>query len=591
MILQALHELYSRLEKDDAYQIAPRGYSVQKITFKVVLHPDGRLFAIQDARHDRGGRLFPRLTRVPGTNKPSGSGLNPGFLWDNTGYMLGFKAADEKAERTRQSFEEFRTKHLGLEAAISAPAFSAVCRFLEGWAPASAVEHSALVEATTGFGVFQILGQDSFVHDDPAIRAWWDSQAASECDGATGQCLVTGETGPIANTHPKIRGIESTGAVLVGFNEPAYESYGKGQSHNAPVTVEAAERYTGALNALLDGPAREKHRLSIGGTVVVFWTDKPTIVEDIFAKFAMQGSYQAPDEVQDEAVIRKLESFVKALRSGRAAYDGLADDPERTHFYLLGLGPNKARLSVRFFHMDTVAGFTDRQRRHFEDIAIERRFSDRQSWSEPEFPSISILLDQTCPVAGGKPDRDRIPPILAGPMLEAVVAGRPYPQLLYTSVLRRLHAERDVTYLKACIIKGYLNRNRGKEVSMSLDVQRKDPAYRVGRLFAALEKTQTDALGQGLNATIRDRFYGSASATPSAVFPRLLRTYQHHLAKLDGGIKVNREKLVQEILAELDQFPAHLDLDDQGLFAIGYYHQMLAFYSPRATANADAAQD
>lgn len=591
MILQSLNELYDRLERDSSYQIAPPGYSMQKITFKVILDRDGRLFGIQDARHNNEGRPIPRQLIVPGTNKPSGSGLNPGLLWDNTGYMLGFKTADQNPERTANSFEAFRQRHLEVESAVQSATFSAVCRFLEAWSPASASDHPVLAEVMTGFGVFQIVGEESFVHDERAIRAWWDVQESSADEVVTGQCLVTGDIGAIAKIHPKIRGIESTGAVLVGFNEPAYESYGKAQNHNAPVGLEAANRYTTALNAMLDGPGRNRHRISIGGAVVVFWTEVPTIAEDIFAQFALQGSLQPADDSQDETLIRKLEAFLRALRSGRAAYDSLADDPERTRFFMLGLGPNKARLSVRFFHVGSVAGFLDNQRRHFTDIALERRHSDGQSWSEPEFPSLRQILDQTCPASGGKPDREKIPPILVGPLLQSLITGAPYPQLLYTSVLRRLHAERDVNYLKACIIKGYLNRNRSKEVPMSLDVQRRDPPYRIGRLFAALEKTQLDALGQGLSATIRDRFYSSASATPSAVFPRLLRTYQHHLAKLDGGIRVNRERLVQEIIGELDSFPAHLDLDSQGLFAIGYYHQMRAFYTPRTSTDAIAAQD
>ncbi len=588
MILQSLHDLYSRLERDPTYQIAPPGFSVQKITFKVVLHPDGSLFAIQDARQNIDGRMISRQVMVPGDNKPSGSGLNPGFLWDNTGYMLGFKPNDDNPIRTRESFDAFKSRHLGVEDDVQDPSFAAVCRFLEAWRPEAAENHPVLSDITTGFGVIQIIGSDSFVHEEQSILNWWQRNATDDDSPPVGQCLVTGTIGPVAVIHPKVRGIESTGSVIVGFNEPAYESYGKEQSCNGPVSVGAAFRYTTALNALLEGPMRSKHRLSLGGTIVVVWTEIPTITEDVFAHFAIHGSRAIPEEVQDEALIRKLEAFLEALRTGRRGYAKIADDPDRTRFYLLGLAPNRARLAVRFFHETTVADLLDHQRRHFDDIAIERRRGDDSAFPEPEFPSWSQLLDQTCPIVNGKPDRDKIPEILAGPVSRAVTEGTPYPQLLYSAVLRRLHAERDVTYLKACVIKGYLNRNRGKEIAMSLDTRRTDPAYRIGRLFAALEKTQTDALGSGLNSTIRDRFYSSASATPRAVFPRLMRTYQHHLAKLDGGFKVNREKLVQEIVGELESFPPQLDLDGQGLFAIGYYHQMRAFYSSKVV---DAAAE
>jgi CRISPR-associated protein Csd1 len=584
VILKALHDLHGRLAADATYQLPPEGYSLQKVIFKVVLHPDGRLFDIQDARQDRDGRLVPRLTCVPGNNKSTGSGLNPGFMWDNSQYMLGFKAGDEKIERTRACFESFRDRHLQLRPEIVSPVFQAVCRFLETWSPDQAPTFGVLAESTTGFGVFQLIGEERYSHEDMAIVDWWSSQLAVPVDSVVGQCLVTGRDGPLARIHPSIRGIQSTGSAIVSFNDDSYTSYGKQQSLNAPVGVDAAVRYTSALNALLDGPRRRDHRVAIGDDILVFWTETPTVVEDIFAKFAIYGTTVRTDNPQDRTVLGKLDIFLRALRQGRSAYAALAADPNRTKFFILGLAPNRARLAVRYFQVDTVSGFVDHLRRHFADIDIQRRYSEHSRQPDPEFPSIRQLLDQTCPIVSGKPDRKNIPQILAGPLMRAILAGTPYPQALYAAVLRRLHAERDVSYLRACIIKGYLNRNRGKEVAMSLDIQRRDPAYRIGRLFATLEKTQIDGL-PGLNTTIRDRFYSSASATPRAVFPRLMRTYQHHLAKIEGGMKVNREKLMQEILGGLESFPAQLDLDGQGLFAIGYYHQMRAFFTTKNTAN------
>jgi len=171
-------------------------------------------------------------------------------------------------------------------------------------------------------------------------------------------------------------------------------------------------------------------------------------------------------------------------------------------------------------------------------------------------------------------------------LLEAIVTGCRYPDSLYSAVMRRIVADREVNYPRACVIKGYLVRNMGKEVSMSLDRTRTEPAYRLGRLFAALEKTQRDALGGELNASIRERFFASASATPGVVFPRLLRTYQHHLARMEKG-KVGREMLVREILDPLTNFPSHLNLTEQGLFAIGYYHQMRDLW----TSKQDKAED
>jgi CRISPR-associated protein Csd1 len=586
MILQSLYSLYDRLEGDDRYQIAPPGYSSQKITFRVVLAPDGRLFEIQDARQPEGRTMRPQMVFVPGDTKPSGAGLNPCFLWDNTGYMLGYKPEDKDSERTIQSFEAFRAKHLALEKEIASSAFSLVCRFLKGWDPARAVDHPVLKEITTGFGVFRIQGQTAYVHEDPVIRDWWRQHCAVQEKGETGQCLITGQQAPIARLHPKIKGVrdsQGAGATIVSFNDDAYESYGKRQSLNAPVSEEAASRYGLALNALLDGPMNYKHRFYLGDATVVFWTDKPTAVEDVFVQFATGSSESAEnEEAQDQTVIEKLKAFLDALRKGKEAYGELENDPEHSHFYLLGLtGQAGGRIGVRFFLQGTLGELLKNLRAHFLDIASERQPAGAKWRGDPEFPSLQQLLDQTCPRKNGKPDREKIPPVLEAPLFRAVISGRPYPHGLFSSVIRRIHADREVNYLRACVLKGYLNRNLGKEIPMCLDTERKDPAYRLGRLFAALEKTQIDALGGNLNATIRDRFYSSASATPGSVFPRLLRTYQHHLSALEGGRKVHREKLIQEILGPMTDFPAHLDLPGQGLFALGYYHQTKAFYQKK----------
>lgn len=591
MILRQLVDLYERLEKDPDYRIARSGFSLQKISFKVVLKPDGTLFAIQDARQKIRNRPVPTQIMVPGGAKPSGQGLNPCFLWDNAKYMLGFTAVDDQA-RTAKCFEAFRQRHLDARQQVGSTPFAAVCTFLEQWQPDRAHEHEVLTELGQGFGLFQILGEQSFVHDDPTVLKWWANQS-QDPDEVVSECLVTGQVGPVARIHDKIKGVagaQSSGGSIVGFNEPAYESYGAQQSYNAPVGRAAAFRYVTALNALLDGPMRDKHKIMIGDTTVAFWTDIPTVVEDVMATFLMQGSRAlAPDHVQDETIRAKLAAYLEALRQGRYETFGLDDARDTVGYNLVGFAPNAARISVRFHLRGTIDQLLDNQRAHFRDTDIEP--SRRDDNELDAFPSIRRLLDETCPWIGGKPDRDRISPILVGPLLRAIIHGRRYPDGFYNAVMGRLRADRTMRRVRAGIIKGYLIRNRGKEVSMSLDTQNPAVAYRLGRLFSALEKTQADALGGELNATIRDRFYGAASATPQTVFPRLLRTYQHHLAKLHPGQRVNREKLIQEIIDPLGGFPARFDLADQGLFAIGYYHQTTAFYRKSDNSASEERKD
>jgi CRISPR-associated protein Csd1 len=590
VILQSLHALHTRLRTDPGYELPEPGFSLQKITYKVVLYPDGRLFGIEDARILVDGKLRPRQLRVPGVTKPSGSGLNPCLLWDNPAYMLGFEPDEKKRQkkRERKAFAAFRERHRALREEVDSPGFHAVCAFLETWDPGRAAEFPALTEAAkTGFGVFQILGQPSWVHEEPRILAWWErSQAALDASPVVGQCLLTGEEAPLARLHDKVKNLaggQGSGSSLVGFNAEAFESYGKEQSFNAPVSEQAALRYMTALNALLDGPKREKHRLILGDMTIAFWTDAPSTTEDIFARFAMEGSSLLDQsESQDEGLRSRLEVFLRAMRRGKEAYGELEEEPDRTRFYLLGLSPNAGRVAVRFFQSDTLGTLLDNLRQHHRDIAIVRRPAAGKFAGDPEFPSLRLLLDQTART------REDIPPLLGGPLLRSVVSGYPYPDALFAAVMRRIRADGRLDYPRACVLKGYLNRNLRMEVSMSLDTERPDPAYRLGRLFAALEKTQKDALGEGLNRTIRDSYYAAASATPRVAFPRLLRLYQHHLGKLDGGWRIARERLIQEILAPLDGFPAHLGLAEQGLFAIGYYHQTRDFYTKRGETAADS---
>jgi CRISPR-associated protein Csd1 len=581
MILQALHELYGRLESDPNYGIAPPGFSPQKISFRIVLREDGSLFDIEDARTpDEKGKLQNTVMEVPGEAKPSGAGINPGFLWDNQTYCLGRQPEDKKKGFGLERFEASRKRHLEFEPQIDSPEFSAVCRFLEQWNPTRIEEFPILNNVGTGFGVFQLQGQKSYVHDCPKILAWWRSNQSKDGSGTLGQCLITGEHEvEIARLHPKIKsvtGAQSAGASIVSFNDSAYESYGKSQSFNSPVAEDAAFRYGSALNALLSGPMSKKHRLRIGDTTCVFWTEQASEVEDFFADILGGGS-NALEEAQDETQRARIQRFLKAIQSGGGFRDDLA--PLDTPFYILGIAPNAARLSIRFFHRSTLGELLDKLSDHQRCLEIVREFEQPvgKRHPDPEFPAIWQLLNQTARVS------DEIPPLIGGALTRAIIEGTPYPEGLLTAVIRRIRADRTVHYLRAALIKAVLFRNHKTNIPIMLDTNQTDPAYLLGRLFSALEKTQEDALGGNLNASIRDRYYSSASATPASVFPRILRTYQHHLAKLQGGAKVNRERLVQEIMASISSsgFPAQLNLKAQGLFAIGYYHQRKDFFTAK----------
>ncbi len=586
MILHALSNYYVRLDEDPEIEMAPYGKSLQKIAFCVVLNADGTLHDIQDVRETDGKKDVTVNMIVPGGAKSPGAGMNPNLFWDNTGYMLGFKPDDEKPERTLQSFEAFRQRHLDMEAAIDDVEFSAVCRFLENWNPNEAADnvkaYPFLLDLKSGFGVFRIRNIKHYVHDNTKIESWWKEQT-NKVDKTeevvTGQCLVTGETTAIARLHePKIKGVwgaQSSGASIVSFNCSAFESYGKEQSYNAPVNERFTFQYGTALNHLLRKGSSQC--IQIGDATTVFWTEKPSPIEGWF------GEMMDPSSTEDETVKNQLQGLLNSIAKGR--FPSELGDPE-TKFFILGLSPNASRLSVRFWHVSNVGEMVAHLKDHFQDMELIH--SER----DPDYPSLWQILKETA-----RESKD-IPPQLAGPFIRSILQGFLYPESLYTAMLRRMRADQEVRYIRVAMLKATLNRKKRlqpqypltKEISMSLDPDRTEPAYLLGRLFAVLEKIQEDAL-PGINATIKDRFFGAASATPVSVFPRLIRLSQHHLSKLEKKFSVPQDKRLQQIMENLSDFPSHLNLQQQGLFAIGYYHQRQNFFIKKSDSTTNPKEN
>jgi len=594
MILQSLNDLYNRLSEDPEKGLPKPGYSLQNITFRVIIKRDGSCVDIEDARQEiieltKSGRERKNLRSisllVPGQGKPPGSGLNPCFLWDNAAYMLGYRNEDPNPERTEASFEAFKKRHLDLEESVNDPDFSAVCRFLEKWNPEEAVNYPDLLEVGSGFGLFQISGETSYVHQSPGIDRWWKEEIEESATGEDGFCLVTGKREPVAILHdPPIKGVmgaQSMGAKLVSFNFKSTESFRKEQGSNSPVGESAAFGYCNALNYLL---AERSRRFRLGDATTVFWTDQPTPAEELLP-FMMAGI----PEAEDDRVKARLQKILEKISRGTLANDDLGNAEVR--YYILGLSPNAARLSVRFWLTGTLGELTANLRKHFQDIQIVRTWDETNSKKpEPIAPTAYQLLRQS------SRDADGIPPLLAGSLMRAILLGSRYPDSLINAVMNRIRVVEknpkgegtmdNVNYFRASILKGWLVRNHHQSISTMLDETNTNTGYRLGRLFAALEKTQQDAL-PGINATIRERFYSSASATPRAVFGRLLRTYPHHLAKLEPGAKVNRERLIQEILTAVNDFPAHMNLQNQAQFALGYYHQRKDFFTKKEPSVAE----
>ncbi len=607
MILRELYELYGRLRAEGAF-IPDSGRVLLKVSFRIVLKANGELVRIEDARTEvpvvkktkKGESTTYKFEPTPsillGVAKPSGAGLNPCFLWDNAAYLLGYVDAKQqsKASRVLDSFESLRRKHLAQEKAICSPAYSALCRFLETWKPEDIAEWVEDTEIFSHNGVFRLQGDLHDLHEDAHLCRWWDNGGKSiwweGCkDAALGRCLVTNVMAPVALTHePAISGVmgaQTSGAKLVSFNCKSFESYGFEQSANAPVSESAAFAYCNALNYLL---ASKENCVRIGETTVVFWTDAPpqearameAVTQWVFGSPSLheESVHAAPS---GENLLADVRAGMKAIAQGKLPADAL-ELPLQRRFFILGLSPNAARLSVRFYRESTFGEFLQNLRSHLEGMRLVKRGG---AFRDPDVISPFLILRESV-----RDVSKELPPVVIGGLMSAIISGTLYPDMLAMSVLRRFKADGNINYIRCAFLKAWLTRNHHNKLNTMLDTNNTQPGYLLGRLFAIYVKTQEDALGQNLNRTIREAYYGSASAAPRCVFPRLQRLYNNHLGKLEGGRKVNREKLLQEIMGGLKDFPAYLSLAEQGVFAVGYYHQMQAFYTSAETSQAKPAQ-
>lgn len=557
MILQSLYSYYQRLSEDEHSGVAPEGFAPQKISFALDIAPDGTLIGLADLRNkaEKGGKWLPCIMEVPSLGKKRAVDITPNFLWDGAGYVLG---ADDKGkpERTAQCHAAFKELHHTLLSGCHSPAIKTVLAFLQRWIPAKATELAPWQDIAGGNLVFRV--QNKFLHMLPETQEIW-TRRYLDATGPTGICLVTGETVPIATLHPAIKGVagaQSSGASLSSYNLSAFASYGKTQNQNAPVGKYAAFAYATALNYLL---TREQQRLRYGESTVLCWAERACPLEDtIFSLIA--GPQSRPDK---EADIAAAQERAKTLRRiGQGHYQEIWPDLDpNVDMHILALAPNASRLSVSFHLRGTAREFLKRITAYYKEMAVARRFD-----TEPEFPSVWQIARALL----GKHKKTQDIKRLGEDILRAILSGGLLPACLLPLCLERLRAGEDANSVRAGIIKAQLIRNYNHEVPMSLNPDHPSPAYHLGRLFALLLGLQKKAI-PAINADIRDRFYGSASATPAVVFPILLRNAQNHISKTSA---YGYDKLIKETLSRLDDaFPSHLNLVQQGEFALGYYHQ------------------
>lgn len=579
MILQALVDYYELLAR--ANKISKPGYCIANVSYAIDLSKSGELVGVMPLKLqvERGKKQVevPRKMEVPEQSKKT-VGIISNFLCENSGYMLGIDNKG-KPERAKNCFDAFCELHNNVLKDLDCVQAKAVVAFLDKWKPEDSVESMVLKDyledIMTGANLVFHLEGIGFVHENPVVKQAWEKYRQNSSDATKMQCLVTGETLPIARLHRSLKGVkgaQSMGASLVSFNANAYESYGHDgqQGLNAPVSEYATFAYTTALNYLL---ADSNHKQSFGDTTVVFWAESAnTVYQDLFS-YALNPK-EKEEELKDDKESSMLigVTFQKISKGTPVSDLGDVFNP-KTRFNILGLAPNAARLSIRFFTQDSFGNIVEKLMKHYKNMEIQK------APFEPQYVPLWKLMQET--VSPNSRDKASSP-LLSGAVLRAILSGSPYPAALYNSIIVRIRAERDINRAKAGIIKAYLIKiqTKNKEVlTVSLNAQSENCPYVLGRLFSVLEKAQQDA-NPGIKATIKDRYFTSACATPATVFPVLLRLSNHHISKSEFG-KAS-ENRIRELMGKLDvdsnPFPSHLSLEEQGVFILGYYHQQKANY-------------
>ena len=568
-ILHSLVRLHERLAADGA---APAfGFSRENISYAIVLTRDGEVVDVQDLRDPTDRTPRPSRRVVPRAVKRSGQPV-PNFLWDKTAFALGVTrdAGTRGQARVAREHAAFKDFHRRMLTACEDEGALAFLRFLDRWRAADfeGLRHAEDMLDTNV--VFRLDGAArEFLHEHPFVEDVWLDHVAEE-EGENGLCLVTGERAAIARLHPSVKGVagaQSSGASMVSFDKDAFKSFGKERGANAPVSKRAAFAYAASLNALLERDSRR--RIQIGDATTVFWAEAggdhacAAAAEDLFSLIV--------DPPTDAEETVKVADKLAAIAKGRPLEKVDPELDENTRFCVIGLAPNAARVSIRFWHRNTIGELARRIAEHWRDLHIEPAPSSPQ-------PAAWRLLKETA--AQGK--SQNVPPTLGGALMRAILGGGRYPRSLLAAVIGRIRADKNVTGLRAAMCKACLARDhrlsyKEEDVPVALNREEANPAYRLGRLFAVYESVQRAALGK-VNATIKDRYFSAASATPASVFPLLERNSTSHLASLrkgdKGGLAHWFDGEIDDILAGMGtEFPRSLRLEDQGRFAIGYHHQ------------------
>lgn len=567
MIIAALQSYYERAYA--AGKLPPLGWLNLPLDYILVINEKGEYvslmpnFEMDGSKRRRNFAILPAIGKQ--AIKHTNSGEDPNLLWDNAAFVFGLtdkNASQKDIAKSTKRLEHFTNLIDNVFSSTNDIGLIALNKFYNKFQYyLEKIIESGVTKSDTI--TFKLNTDSCLLLERPAIFEAINKCLESSSETYPGVSMIDGSSEPIALNHYSIKNVwnSSSDGPLVSFNEPAYESYGAKKGAISPVGNRTMIAYTTALNHLLRQGSEQ--RFQVGDASTVFWASKADEFENNFA--TIWGA--TPNVIKDDP--DKYTNAVKAVFN--AVYRGqLNDDDRDTRFFVLGLSPNAARIAIRFWIVGTVSEFAGRIQKHFNYLQIIH------GNNELEYLPLFLLLVNIA--VQGK--SDNIPPNLGGEVVQSILSGRPYPYTLFAAAIRRCKAEQQINYQRAAIIKAYLNRiHNTEEIKVALDKENSNAAYRLGRLFATLEKIQRDALNI---EAIREKYYGSASCSPVTVFPTLLKLKNHHIGKLKESSKVYYEKLIGEIMSEITvDLPANLSLQDQGRFAVGYYHQRQDFFTKK----------
>ena len=568
MILTALVKRYEQQLNEG--KVVARGWSMADISFGLRIYENGEVADFIDFRtkveRDKKVVFVPKKIVVPEQLKRT-SGIVPYFLCDNAKYFLGIDGNTEQ-------FKAAKNLHLEILKNCDSVAVRAIKNFFEHWNPSEVLTHPKLQdylkELQSGARLI-FMFEENFATEDDEIKTAWENYRQNQEESASMQCLITGKILPVAKTHPSIKGVRNantSGGSIVSFNESAFESYGHNKKHekqwlNAPISKYAAFSYTTALNDLL---ADSNHKEFFGDMTVVYWAEENSDeCQDFFDELLSASENSISDET--------LNAIIEGIKEKNIDFNGTRLDYENP-FYILGLSPNNARLSIRLFLQNGFGEVIKNIAKHYEDLRIVKPVN------ATDYIPLWRILAATIPPQSKEKNSS---PLMSGTVVKAVMTGQNYPVSLLQNVILRIKADRDITYARAAIIKAYLTRNKRRENLMSLDENSIDRNYVYGRIFSVLEAIQ-EAANPGLNATIKDKYFTSACSTPGSVFPNLLKLSAHHLRKLETARKIYFEKQLTDLMSKLSPSTKNssiLTLEEQGIFILGYYHQKQERYKKK----------